>query len=411
MPNTVLTPTMITNEAVIVLENQCNGVRFFDSQYSDQFAKDGAKIGATLNIRKPPRYIGRQGATLAVEDQTETQVPLVLTTQFGVDVQFTSQELTLSLQDFSKRVLMPQMAVIRNRIDRDCCLQAMITPNEVGLPGTPPATLGALLAVRQRLLEMAAPDDGQIYLLLGPAANTSLVNGLSTLFNAPSKITANYNEGIIADAGGLQIAIDQNVWTQTVGPLGGAPLVNGANQALTTGWAYSQNLLIRGWSLAAAPRLSAGDIFTIGAGATGVFSVNPQSRASTGSLQQFVALANASSDAAGNMTLPILPAIISAGQYQNVSQSPADGASINVLGSASTQYVQNLGFHKSAYTIAFADLVLPKGVDMAERKVYKSISLRVVRAYDINGDRFPSRTDVLYGTKGIYPELGCRLTN
>jgi P22 coat protein - gene protein 5 len=410
MANTVLTPTMITNEAVIVLENQCNGVRFFDSQYSDQFAKEGAKIGATLNVRKPPRYIGRQGSTLSVEDQTETQVPLVLTTQFGVDVQFNSQELTLSLQDFSKRVLMPQMAVIRNRIDRDCLLQAMVTPNEVGLPGTPPATLGALLAVRQRLLEMAAPDDGQIYLLLGPAANTSLVNGLSTLFNAPSKITQNYNEGIIADAGGLQIAIDQNVWTQTVGPLGGSPLVNGAGQALTTGWAYSQNLLTKGWTASGA-RLNAGDIFTIGSGATGVFSVNPQNRASTGVLQQFVVLAASASDGSGNSTVPILPAIISAGQYQNVSQSPADSATINVLGTASTQYVQNLGFHKSAYTIAFADLVLPKGVDMAERKVYKSISLRVVRAYDINGDRFPSRTDVLYGTRAIYPELGCRLTN
>ena len=409
MVNTVLTPVMITNKAVIVLENMSNGVKFFDSSYSSQFAKDGAKIGATLNVRKPARYIGRQGATLSVEDQTETQVPLVLTTQFGVDVQFTSQELTLSLDDFAQRVLMPQMAVIRNRIDRDCCLQAQSTPNAVGTVATPPATLASLLAVRQRLLEMAAPDDGQLYLLLGPAANTSLVNGLSTLFNPQTKIATNYNDGIIADAGGLKIAIDQNVIGQTIGPLGGAPLVNGANQGLNSGWAYSQNLITDGWTAAAAPRLVAGDRFTI----ANVFSVNPQNRQSTGVLQQFVVQTNVSSDAGGNVTIPIVPAIIAAGQYQNVNSQPADNAALTIFGAAQAgqTFPHNLGFHKSAFTIAFADLVLPQGVDMAERKVYKSISLRVIRAYDINNDRFPSRTDVLYGIKAVYPELGCVLTN
>lgn len=411
MANQILTPTMITNEAVIVLENQCNGVKFFDAQYSDQFAKDGAKIGATLNIRKPARYRGRQGPGLSPEDQTETQVPLVLTTQFGVDVQFTSQELTLSLQDFSQRVLMPQMATIRNRIDSDCLLQWQNTPNVVGTYGTPPAALASPLAVRQRLLEMGAPDDGQLYLLLGPQANATLVGGLSTLFNAQTALAENYEKGILGDVGGLKIGIDQNVGTQTVGALGGSGQVNGANQGQTSGWAYSQNLVTNNWSTSITNLLKAGDVFTIGSGSTGVFSVNPQSRNSTGVLQQFVVLSNVSSDGSGNATIPILPAIISGGQFQNVTQSPANSATINTLGTAATSYGQNLGFHKSAYTIAFADMVLPKGVDMAERKVYKSISLRIVRAFDINNDRFPSRTDVLYGIKAVYPELGVRLTN
>ena len=407
MSNQVLTPVMITNKAVIVLENQCNAVKFMDSSYSDQFAKDGAKIGATLNVRKPARYIGRQGAALQVEDQTETQVPLVLTTQFGVDVQFTSQELTLSLDDFTARVLNPQMAVIRNRIDRDANLMATTIPNLVGTPGTPPATLAALLAVRQRLLEMGAPDDGQLYLLLNPAANTSLINGLGSLFNSQKLLTEQYESGTIDAGVGLKIAVDQNANTQVVGPLGGTPAVNGANQGLTSGWAYSMNLITNGWTAAAAARLNAGDRFTI----ANVFSVNPQSRASTGSLQQFVVQTNVSSDGSGNATIPIVPAIISAGQYQNVSISPAGGALLTISGTAAQSLPQNLGFHKSALTIAFADMVLPKGVDMAERKVYKSISLRIVRAFDINNDRFPSRTDVLYGLKALYPELGCVLTN
>ncbi len=407
MSNAVLTPVMITNQAVIVLENECQMIDLVSSQYSDQFAKDGAKIGSVLNVRKPPRYIGRQGAGLAVEDQTETQVPLVLTTQFGVDVQFTSQELTLSLQDFSDRVLKPQMAVIANRIDRDGLLLYQSVPNVVGTPGTPPATLASLMAVRQRLLEMAAPDDGQMSLVIGPAAQSSLINGLGSLFNAQDALAKQYKRGALEPVAGLKVYQDQNVVAQTVGALGGSPTVNGANQGLTVGWAYSQNLVTNGWTAAAGNRLKAGDVFTI----ANVFSVNPQSRQSTGVLQQFVVQADTASDSGGNATIPIVPAIIAAGQFQNVNAQPASGAALTVVGSASTSYAQNLGFHKSAFTVAFADLVMPRGVDMAERRVYKSVSIRIIRAYDINNDRFPSRTDVLYGYKAVYPELGCRLTN
>jgi hypothetical protein len=405
--NTLLTPVMITNKAVIVLENETKAIGLVSSEYSDQFAKNGAKIGATVNVRKPPRYVGRQGAGLSVEDQNDSQVPLVLTTQFGVDVQFTSQELTLSLDDFAARVLKPQMAVIANRVDRDLLLLYQSVPNLVGTPGTPPAALSSLMAVRQRLLEMAAPDDNQMSLIIGPAAQTSLVNGLGALFNAQEALASQYKQGALKIVAGLDIYQDQNVVTQTVGPLGGSPTVSGASQGLTSGWAYSMNLVTNGWTAAAAKRLSAGDVFTI----ANVFSVNPQNRQSTGVLQQFVVQADTASDASGNATVPVIPCIISGGQFQNVTISPPNAAVITVSGTASTGYSQNLGFHKSAFTIAFADLILPRGVDMAERRQYRSISLRVIRAYDINSDRFPSRTDVLYGTKAVYPELGCRLTN
>jgi len=405
--NQTLTPVMITNKAVIILANICVMPKLVSSQYSDQFAKNGAKIGSVLNVRKPPRYIGRQGPGLGVEDHTETQVPLVLTTQFGVDVQFSSQELTLSLDDFSERVLKPQLEVVGNRIDRDGLLQYQNIPNMVGTPGVPPATLASVMAVRQRLLEMGAPDDNAISLVLGPDANTSLINGLSGLYNSQQQVAEQYKSGMMQPIAGLKVYLDQNVCVQQVGPLGGSPQVNGANQGLTSGWAYSMNLVTNGWTNAAGARLNPGDVFTI----NNVFSVNPQNRQSTGKLQQFTAQAAVSSDAGGNATIPIVPAIISAGQFQNVTVSPAANAAITVAGSAGIQYGQNLGFHKACMTVAFADLVLPRGVDMAERRVWENISVRIIRAYDINNDRFPSRTDVLYGYKVIYPELGVRLTN
>jgi hypothetical protein len=398
---------MITNRAVIRLENLLNFGKFVDRQYSNQFARAGAKIGATLNIRKPARSLGRSGPALQVEDFTETYVPLVITNQFGVDMSFTASEETLSLNDLDDQVLGPNMATIANRVDNDGMLQYLNATNLVGTPGTPPANLTNLMAVRQRLLEMAFPDDDQIYLFLNPAANTNILGGLSTLFNAREELSEQYREGLMLDVAGMKLYIDQNAPTQTVGPLGGSPVVNGANQGFTTGWQDSMNLITNAWTAAAAQRLAQGDIFTI----AGVFSVNPQSRKSTGVLQQFVALANVNSDGAGNATIPMAPAIIYSGQFQNVTASPASGAALTVSGTASTSYQQSLGIHKTAVTLATVDLMVPRGVHIAARKVYKNFSLRIVQAYDINNDRLPLRAECLYGYRTIYREGVVRLTN
>jgi hypothetical protein len=398
---------MITNRAVIRLENLLNFGKYADRQYSNQFARAGAKIGATLNIRKPARSLGRSGPALQVEDFTETYVPLVITNQFGVDMAFTSAEETLSLNDLDEQVLGPNMATIANRVDNDGMLQYLNATNLVGVPGTPPASLTSLLSVRQRLLEMAFPDDNQIYLFLNPAANTTILAGLSTLFNAREELSEQYREGLMVNTAGMKVYIDQNAPTQTVGPLGGSPQVNGANQGFASGWQDSMNLITNNWTASAAQRLAQGDIFTI----NNVFSVNPQSRKSTGQLQQFVALANVNSDGSGNATIPIAPAIIYSGQYQNVTISPAANAAITVSGTANTSYAQSIGFHKSAITLATVDLLVPRGVHMAARKVYKNFSLRMVQAYDINNDRLPLRGDCLYGWRVIYREGVVRLTN
>jgi hypothetical protein len=193
---------------------------------------------------------------------------------------------------------------------------------------------------------------------------------------------------------------------QSNGVLGGAPTVNGANQGISSGWAASTNLVTNNWTAAAAQRLNGGEILTL----AGSNAVNPQNRASTNSLQQFVVNAPASSDGAGNMTINISPAIIFGGAFQNVSAAPTTTGAVTVTGAASTSFPQNLAFHKNFGTLAMADLPLPGGVDFAKRAEYRGFRIRVVRAYDINGDRMPLRTDVLYGTKALLPEIAVRIT-
>lgn len=391
---------MVTNEAARVLVNDLGLAKKINREYDDQFAKRGAKIGNTLNIRKPPRYAGRTGDALSVEDATETSVPLVLTTKFGVDLAFPVTDLVLSIDDFSSRFIKPAIAKIANRIDFDGTLLYQTVYNTIGTPGAVPNAALTYLQVGQRLSEEAAPFEDRS-ICITPGMNATIVDALKGLFQAGDKIKEQYNKGMMGTGLGFDWYLDQNLRTHTVGALGGSPVVNGAGQT-------GSSLITNGWTAAAATRLKKGDVFTCG-----INAVNPQNLQDTGALRQFVVTADAASDGAGNMTIPISPAIIVAGPFATVTGSPANSAVIAPLGAANTKTPQGLAFHPDAFTLGMADLLLPNGVHVRERVSDKQlgVSIRLIEAYDINQDRVPTRTDVLYGYAPIYPELACRLAS
>lgn len=404
--NTLLTISMITQEALRVLENNLVITKHVNREYDDKFGVSGAKIGTTLNIRKPPRYLGRTGQALQLEDSTETSVPLVLDTQFGVDIQFTSQDLALTIDDFADRFLKPAVATIANKIDSDVAGLYYKIYNAVGTPGTTPADLITYLTAGVKLDNSAAPQDEQRSVFLTSYMQAILVDFLKGLFNQAAEIGQQYVKGKMGVSSGFNWFMDQNMATHTVGALGGTPLVNGASQS-------GASLITDGWTASAAQRLNVGDIFTLGNSAsTNVYGVNPQSRQSTGFQQQFVVTAPGTSDGAGNMTISIDPPIIGPGsQFQTVVALPADNATVNVLGAANTVTPQGLAIHKDCITLACADLPLPRGVDMASRisDDQLGLSIRLVRDYDINTDNFPCRLDILYGVGMLRPELGVRI--
>lgn len=402
MANTLLTISMITREALRVLENTVVFSKYVRRDFDDKFGVSGAKIGTTLNVRKPPRYVGRLGQGLSLEDATETSVPLVLTTQRGVDIAFTSADLALSIDDFSDRFIYPGIASVANAIDFDGLLLFQDVYNAIGTPGTVPNALLTYLQVGQRLDEEATPRDAMRSLVISPAMQAVIVNALTGLFQDANTIAEQYKRGTMGRTIGFKWSMDQNVRTHVVGPLGGTPLVNGASQT-------GASLITDGWTAAAASRLLKGDVITLAS----VNAVNPQNRTNTGALRQFVVTADVSSDGSGNATIPISPPITVSGPSQTVTASPANNAAISVLGDANTSTPQGLAFHKEAFAFASADLPLPGGVDMASRVSDKQLgmSIRLVRAYDINQDRFPTRTDILYGWKSLYPELACRVVS
>lgn len=432
MSNTLLTISQITNEGLMVLENDLCFADHVNRQYADQFAITGAKIGYTVNVRRPPRYIGTTGPALSIEDTNETYVPVTLSTQFHVDVQFTTADMATSIDLFKTRVLNPVIATVANKIDRDgTSFYYQNVANAVGTPGVALASTVTPLTAGAVLDAQAAPRDGTRVLILDPFSHANMVNTVQGLFNPQRVISEQIEKGLIAkDFLGFDWYMDQNVVSYTVGAGGGTPtLANNTSSCwLSSGWARNGLIQSTGWTAAAAARLNVGDVITV----AGAFAVNPQSRGAVGSnrLQQFVVIApqasltngtyasgTYSSKSDGTLDFWVQGAGIYSGQFQNISAQPASNANIVLWGNAtSTQYAgtvspQGIAMHRDCVALAFADLDLPGGVDMAARAVDEEdgMSFRIVRQYTINNDALPARCDVLYGYGTLYAELGCRV--
>ena len=414
MANTLLTISKITNEALMVLENELTFTSEVNREYDDQFAVVGAKIGNTVNARRPGRFIGSSGPALNVEDFNETSVPVVLTTQFHVDTQFTTQDLALSLDMFSDRVLKPCVAAIANRIDRDGLLMAKNnTANIVGTPGTKPTGLLTWLNAGAYLDSEGAPRDGRRAVVIDQFTAATTVDSLKGLFMPQDTIAEQYRKGLMGrDSGGMNWKMDQNVVNQSFGywtGSAGAVTVSGANQGLATGWAYSSTITL---STTQPLVFNQGDVISI----AGVLPVNPQNRQQYTSTARTFTVGAVNQTAAGTFTVTVIPALIYGGQFQNVTASPASGAAVTAYniatGSSNSQVSpQNILMHRNAFTLAVADLELPEGVHFAGRASDKEIglSIRVVRQYTINNDSIPTRLDVLYGWAPLYQELACRV--
>jgi hypothetical protein len=399
MANAILTPTAVTREALRVLHQKLNFVGSITREYDDSFARQGAKVGDTLKVRLPNQYVVRSGATLVAQDTTETSVDLKVQTQKGVDLNFTSVDLTMNLDDFSDRILEPAMSVLAANIESDAMSMYKDVYNQVDNIGGL-ASFAKILQGRKILVDNLAPLAGRTC-NLNTQDNVDLVDALKGLFNDKDQITKQYREGYMGRTAGFDF-MENTLWP---GHLRGA-----ASSAYTT------NTTVGTLPVAATPvsqitvatgtgAAVKGEVFTI----ANVFRVHPETKQSTGILQQFVVTADY---AGGAGQIQIGPAIVLAGAYQNVViPTTAAAAALSFSGTISTPYGISLAYHKSAFAFATADMIMPRGVDFAAREVFDGVSMRIVRQYDINNDKFPCRLDVLYGFKTLRPQLACRLAN
>ncbi len=402
MANTLLTPTAVTREALRILHQKLTFVGNINRQYDNRFAQSGAKIGDSLKIRLPNQYSVRTGAVMNVQDVTESSETLQVATVKGVDLNFSSQELTLDIDDFSSRILEPAMAVLAANIESDALSMYKDVYNQVD-DVSEAITFKDLMEGRKVLVENLTPMDRNCFAQLHPNDNVNLVDALKGLFHDDTAVTQQYREGLMGRTAGFTFYENSLMPKHTSGSEGAAvdtgADVNGASQ---TGASVTVDGTVTGtWK--------DGDIVSF----AGCNAVHPETKADLGVRKRFVVTSDV---AASYSSIPISPSIVTSGATQNVSASPTDDGIVykeefdesTAIG-ASTAYNISLLHHRDAFAFATADLELPGGVDFAAREVYDGISMLITRQYDINNLAFPCRVDVLYGYKAIRPQLACRL--
>jgi len=395
----LLTPTIITKESLVILENNLVAANRVNRKFENQFVK----IGSSLTIRKPNRFTVASGASLQVQNIAEPSVTITVDQQKHVDFQFTSQDLTLTVEEFSERYLKPGMATLANTIDFDVLTQFRNISNFVGSPSVNPVTFSSSVQlVGRRMDDNASPQDNRC-LIVNPNGYWGIAGGLVNSFVMPTAKDA-LVKGYLTQIGNYDIYMDQNIQ-------GGSTAAHNTSLVMISnstaaGVAGSGNTVSM-YGGAASERIGIGEVFTV----AGVNNVNPQTRLSTGQLKNFVVTVT-STPTASVWAITFSPAIVTSGPYQNVDTNINSSQAVTWLtGTTAAQITapDNLAFTRDAFGLVTVPLEIPQGVDFAARETYRNISMRVIRAYDINNDVFPTRIDILYGVATYYDELACRL--
>lgn len=398
MSNNLLVPDMITRKALMIYENNSVITRNCNRQYDDKFAVSGAKIGENLRIRLPDRALVTDGAALQVQDVNQQSTTLTVATQKHIGLNFTTAELTMKMDDFASLYLDPRVSQLASSVDADVASCYKKVYNSVGTPGTTPATSLVLLQAQQKLNESAV-QMSQRYAVVNPAANAALVEGMKGFFNPSNTISQQFKTGMMGTGvlGYDEISMSQSIVNHTTGDWG--------TTITSTGTISTEGQATLPISFTGSSKTwKEGDVFTI----ANVYAVNPQTRLSTGSLQQFVVSADVTGSSTA--TLSISPAIYtSAHALATVNSFPQAGAAVTMYGSANTGYAQNLVYQKEAIAFVTADLAVPRNVEIGSRQVHNGVSLRIVQQYDINNDRDPCRLDVLYGFAVVRPASMVRI--
>lgn len=407
MANTILTNEVITNEALMVAKNAVGELKKrMNIGYAEDFGKKGHKIGDTLNVRLPIQYTVADGETMSPQDVEQKSTPIVVNGQKNIGMQFGDQERTLKLDNFRDLYIEPAVtSLVDNMMAKVMTDSYKSIANYAGIPHATnlPNGTAPFGSARAKLLSLGCPTRG-LSAAIDPFVEDAMAQGLQGLYNPSTQLSKQYLDNEINRAAGLDFLMSQVVPKHTVGALGGTPLTNGTTADGAT------SVVTDGWTAAASNRLKAGDVIQFAS----VYAVNPQTKESTGKLKDFVVTSDVASDGSGNATIPISPAIIASGAYQNVTAVPADGAAVTTFGHASSysgiQCPQNLVFHKSAIALCVVPLEKIDGEEMTVATDPETgLSVRLWTAGNILTGKGIKRLDILFGSKVVRPEFAARV--
>jgi hypothetical protein len=406
--NTLLTNDVILKEGMMHLTNNIVAGKKINRDYEAQFGGSSAKNGATIRIARPIRGTVREGATMVPQDVTEGRTALTVATQLGADLEFTSADLTLSVDKFSERILKPQMIKLANHIDRLITTEMTDRAyNWVGTAGTVITAPAALFRGPNRLDNMAVPTDSRVGLVC-PDDYWGVAGFLTGSFITDVAGSA-LKKAKLPLMGNVDMYMSQNVITHTNGNWGVSAMAITTTLSVTYATAKDTDYLSMSTQIklvTANAVVNKGDVFTI----TSVNAVNPITKADAGFLQQFVVVNTVTASAGGVASVTISPAIITSGPYQTVTAAPADSALITWKGASATSFTNSLVYHKDAATLAMPALQKPQGAAWCESRSYDGFNLRLVQGYDMVNDLQSWRFDCLVGVLAHQPGLITRVS-
>lgn len=407
MANTLLTNSMITNEALMVAKVAIGELKKrMNLGYAEEFGKKGSKIGDTLNVRLPLQYTVSNGETMSPQDATQKSTPIQVNLQKNLGVQFGDSERTLSLDRFRELFLESAVTTLVDNFMSDVLAGSYKSiANFAGVPSATllPNSFSSFGTAKAKMVSLGCPVR-DITAAIDPFVEQSMISGLSGLYNPSTALSKQYLDGEVTRAIGADFLMSQIVPKHTVGALGGTPLTNGVTADGAT------SLSLDGASLSVTGYFKQGDVINIG----GVFAVNPITKQSTGQLMDFVVTADAASNGAGVVTPSISPAIIASGAYQNVTNVPADNSAITTFGAVSSTggiiCPQNLIFHKSAIALVVVPLETIDGQEMTVATDPETgLSVRLWTDGNILTGKGIKRLDILGGYKVVRPEFAARV--
>jgi len=412
MANTTLTASVIAKAAVAILDNELVMAKKVFRGYEEDISKkvNGYTVGDTLSIRKPTDYEVRDGAIMDAQNVTEGKTTITVDQRKGIDFKFTSQELTLNIKDLAERAIRPAMIKLANQVDVSMHSLYRKVPNWVGTPGNLINSFSDFALGPQRLDEGAVPQDGRTGVLC-PADHWALVGSQTNLYNDTIN-KPSYRKGNTGMVAGVDLYMTQNVATHTTGSRSGSILVDLSITSTTITYADVKDTNVQTIHIdalgGATQTITAGDVFTI----DGVYDVNPVTKAPLSFLKMFTVTADAVG-VGSECDLIISPAMIWTGAFKNVDvQGVTDlnNQPVTFIGTASTNYRQNMIFTEKAFALISVPLVSPPGAVDVGRETYKGTSVRVIPVYDGVSDESAWRLDILYGMNAIDPRQAVRIS-
>jgi hypothetical protein len=417
MANSLITAQWVARKALVLLHAKSNFTGRCNRDYQSLLPGpiNGVILGQQLSIRLPFQYVLRTGPQMNAQNSVQRFATLLVNQQLGVDINFTSVERAMLLNNFEEQVLEPAMARLAAGVENFTTGQLNNVPKFTGAVSTT-ATYDQLLQNEQYLTESLAPEDDRRTFTATPQTSRYFVKDNKGLFQPESTISDQWLEGVISDkAAGYICFRNTKLPTHVIGTFTtSAPTVNGAGQSnpgAGNAFVSTFSLNTTGWTVNDV--LNAGDIISI----AGVNEVDPETKASLGRPKQFVVTATQTM-AAGANTISIAPGIITGGSYQNVDNVPPTGNAISVFGQTgavalaaiSGQLIkQSLGWYRDAIVFANPPMLdLSPLVKMTAAEAFEGYNMRFAQQWDPSNDVLPARLDSIVGAVLAYPELAVR---